>query len=184
MIKKLLACWALLFFLMAAAPPAVEDPYGLAPLRQAIPAEVMTVWMDCGEANAAYLPAVDTILMCNELRNYSRGVVATIYAHELAHAFIHQFDVPFTGSEEWAADELAAVTLIKLGRPDDIMEAGKWLLENPNENPLDVHMGGLRRAGYLYCMVEQSKGNKEDWCYVDYNRIAKVWKKWLDGARL
>lgn len=184
MIKKLLACWAVLFFLMAAKPEPNPDPYGLAPLRQAIPADVLTVWMDCGEVNGYYLPAMDTIIMCNELRTLPRGLVAHVYAHELAHAFIRKFDVPYTGSEEWAADELAAYTLITLGRPDDVLEAAKFVLESPDENPVSDHPGGTRRAGYLLCMVQQSKDQGPSWCYVDYKRIAKVWKRWLDGARL
>ncbi len=185
MIKKLLACWPLLFCLMAANPPVDEDPYKLAPLRLAIPAEVLTVWMDCGEVNGYYLPRLDTIIMCNELKELPKGLVSHIYAHELAHAFIKKFDVPYTGSEEWAADELAAYTLIKLNRHEEVLEAAQYLFDvTPNENPISDHPSGTRRAGYLYCMVQQSKGANESWCYVDYHRIAKVWKKWLDGARL
>lgn len=185
MIKKLLACWALLLFLMAANPEQDPDPYRLAPLRAAIPVDVKTEWIDCGEINGFYVPRLDTIVMCNELKTLPPGLVVAIYTHELAHAFFKQKDIPFTGSEEWAADELATYVLIEQGRGEEALEAGKWLLDNdPDDNPFNDHLSGTRRAGYILCMVMQSKDAGPDWCYVDYARISKVWKRWLDGARL
>lgn len=185
MIKKLLTCWALLLFLMAANPAPDPDPYRTAPLVAAIPTTAKVVWEDCGEPNAFYLYRMGTVVMCNELKPLGAGVIRAVLLHELAHAFFAEHDIAFTGSEEWAADELSAYVLLENGYKQDVVEQAAFFLKmGREEDPIDDHPGDIRRAGYLLCMAAQHDGEDVPFCYVDYARIKRTWKRILDGARL
>lgn len=155
------------------------DPHRLAPLRLAIPTKAEVVWMDCGEVNGYYHPPTRRVIMCNELSTLPRGVLRFVYAHELAHAFIHENGIPYTGSEEWAADELASLVLIEGGWSKDVEEAAKYqLARGQPDRWSSEHPGDERRAAYMLCMAKQgAEGLTADFCYINYPRIKAAWKK-------
>lgn len=88
---------------------------------------VHVTFQECGQANAFYRPASDSIIMCYELvvryaevfRNSSwdtaygtSSALKWILSHELGHAVIDIFDLDITGQEEDAADQFATVMLM------------------------------------------------------------------------
>lgn len=122
-------------------------------------------WEDCGEFNAWYSPDKETVILCNELKPFGRGVVRFALAHELSHAVIHQLHIPFTGSEEEAADELAAVILnVHDWQADVVMMAEFWLELEGEVRPWDPHPPHDRRAYTLYCLAESSQAKPHTFC--------------------
>lgn len=87
---------------------------------------------ECGQANAFYMPDQRAIVICYELADDMiaklRGIfkpdelgaavlggMLFILIHEYGHALIHQLQIPATGREEDAVDQLATVSLIGTG---------------------------------------------------------------------
>jgi hypothetical protein len=101
-----------------------------------LPATVTITLAQCGEANAYYQPETKTVSLCYELIDeYSDMFLAdahskqekedageaiagatmfTLY-HELGHALIDVYDLPVTGREEDAVDQLATILLVEGG---------------------------------------------------------------------
>jgi hypothetical protein len=94
-----------------------------------VPTQVGISYYECGQANAFYDPRSRTIVMCLEQLQYLgdhyryqltseqlpgaiEGAAAFILSHELGHALIHVLDLPVTGREEDAVDQLAAYLLL------------------------------------------------------------------------
>jgi hypothetical protein len=95
----------------------------------------VNVRMDqCGRINAFYMPSQSSITFCYEMiehlanlfaggrsewtqeqREAVEGAYTFIMMHEVGHALIHLLDLPVTGREEDAVDQLATVTLIAAG---------------------------------------------------------------------
>lgn len=102
-----------------------------------LPHDVALLGSECGEANAFWDPAEDSITICYEdadeaLRTFTddgvpdpttamlNAEVATFY-HEVGHMVISLYDLPTTGREEDVADQLAAYVLLQPeedGKPD------------------------------------------------------------------
>ena len=97
-----------------------------------IPYDIELVGEQCGEANAYWNFAEKKITICYEdadlsLRSFQKAgdsdpIPAAIYAetatfyHELAHAMIDVYDLPITGREEDASDQLVVFMLLE---PDE-----------------------------------------------------------------
>lgn len=95
-----------------------------------LPHSIPVVFSECGEANAFYSPEHGTITLCYELmEDFARvfaesgskpeeaaqqliEATAFIFYHEMGHALVHQLELPITGKEEDAVDDLATVILI------------------------------------------------------------------------
>jgi hypothetical protein len=95
-----------------------------------LPRNLAVEFRNCNEANAFYDPAVHRITMCYELvtaMNQSfaasaespdeveAGVLDAMiffFYHELGHALVHQLDLPITGREEDAVDEMASLLIL------------------------------------------------------------------------
>jgi len=135
----------------------------------------------CGQVNATYWPATDNIIICRETLEQPEGVVRFVVAHEMAHAVIHQRDIPFTGSEETAADELAAVTLLVWGHEFDVLITGLYFHEHgQDEDPTDPHPGDERRAYTLMCLAEGSETQPDwPWCRPEWARALHTWVRLL-----
>ena len=97
-----------------------------------LPHDIQLVGSQCGEANAYWNLAEKKITICYEdanlsLRSFQRAgdpdpipaavnaEIATFY-HELAHATIDLYDLPITGREEDASDQLVVFLLLE---PDE-----------------------------------------------------------------
>ncbi len=91
-----------------------------------LPEPITLSFIECGEANAFYLPEDRQVAVCYELfelfvKELSGdedaelligGVFTWFLMHELGHAFIHILDLPITGLEEDAVDQLATLLLL------------------------------------------------------------------------
>ncbi len=139
-------------------------------------------WEDCGQVNAYYYPRRKDVTLCNELREFGPGVVRFIFAHELAHGIIRQRGIAYTGSEEVAADELAAVVLAINHRVEDVEAAAEFFNEHVGESsPWDPHPSGPRRYFTLSCLADQSQGKYPWLCDSDYGwlRALSSWTRLL-----
>jgi len=99
----------------------------------ALPTDITIVLIECGEENAFYTPDSRQIIMCYELMDHFAGVfydyteseeelgTAMLYSmffvlyHEMGHALVDVLDLPTTGREEDAVDQLATLVLIESG---------------------------------------------------------------------
>jgi hypothetical protein len=108
---------------------------------------------ECGDANAFYDPDTQTIELCYELLGYFvdifsqqldaqtdeeweevgvKSVAALIFVfyHELGHALIDVLNLPITGREEDAVDQLATVMLLETWEGEDselaILSSAEW----------------------------------------------------------
>lgn len=96
-----------------------------------LPEDVNVFFTECEEANAFYMPDERTILLCcqlmraldgqfrpfasteEEVANAVWSTMLFVFYHEAGHSMIDILDLPVTGREEDAVDQLA--TLILLG---------------------------------------------------------------------
>jgi hypothetical protein len=108
----------------------------LKPIRLAEP--LMLKFDGCeGIANAWYEPDAHAVTVCYEyidevLQNAPKETTAAgvtrddaivgpgieVFLHEIAHALFHMLQIPILGREEDAADQVAAYTLLQLGREE------------------------------------------------------------------
>jgi hypothetical protein len=102
--------------------------------RYPLTRNVSVVLDECGAINAFYTPSESAITFCYELVEYLadqfasdrqwtaeqqeavHGAFTFILWHEVGHALVDQLDIPITGREEDAVDQLATVTLVALGQ--------------------------------------------------------------------
>ena len=123
----------------------------------ALPAQVPVVFRECGDVNAFYDPEAREIALCWELVEYYAGMFlsedqteqeaeeggeavagATLFTffHELGHALIDLYDLPVTGREEDAVDQLATMILLEGGEEGEtaaINGAWSFLTEEEEE---------------------------------------------------
>jgi hypothetical protein len=101
--------------------------------RYPLPRNVHVAMDECGVINAYYSPRDAEVVFCYELIEYLAdqfapsdtwtvdeqeavlGAIQFILLHEVGHALVDQLDIPITGREEDAVDQLATVTLVGLG---------------------------------------------------------------------
>ncbi len=93
--------------------------------RIEFPGEVTIKIEECGESNAFYYDDISTISICYEFidemialqdenideRQKLVNAVGFIFLHEMGHALVAKLDLPITGKEENAVDELAMLVL-------------------------------------------------------------------------
>lgn len=168
----------------------------------------------CGEANAYYNPESKEIIMCTELvtffeqafaKEYKDKDEATqavddstmfVFFHELGHALIDIYDLPVTGKEEDAVDQLS--TLIVADGSEDgaasVFNGGVafTLFDNGELDESAFwgeHSMGLQRFYNIICMLygqnpdahkdlvsqevlPQARARR---CPSEYQRIEKAW---------
>jgi hypothetical protein len=106
-----------------------------------LPREIGIRLTECGEANAYYDLERYEILLCLELMdgmadvlkpqfetdedftNALAGAFIATALHEVGHALVHVLELPITGREEDAVDQLSAWLLIQAGEPDAVLGA-------------------------------------------------------------
>ncbi len=124
----------------------------------AIPVDLTLTFTECNTVNAFYDPERRQINMCYELLEHFYeifapdaksekelddavfGAVAFVFYHELGHALIHILDLPVTGKEEDAVDQLS--TLILSDGSDEgeksVLDGARWFLLEEDQNDTDI----------------------------------------------
>jgi hypothetical protein len=91
-----------------------------------VPRDVTLTFQECGESNSFYRPEDRTVIVCFELVDELDGVFeheddqeqavndALLFTtlHEVGHALVNVLDLPITGREEDAVDQLASLILV------------------------------------------------------------------------
>lgn len=184
-----------------------------------VPRNLTIVFSDCGVANAFYDPAQAAIFMCYDLvhdlaadyANYGLSDSAHaaavwqttffIFYHELGHAVIDILDLPVTGREEDAVDQLATVILLEGGEEgrDAALLGASWFERMSQRMGGDVpfwdeHSLNSQRYFNIICWVYGSDTSTHesllgpDWmlppdraerCPDEYNRMRRAWESML-----
>lgn len=187
----------------------------------ALPADVPVVMRECGAVNAFWNPETGEISLCYELvEHYSEifladaeteeeleeGAIsiagATVFTlfHEMGHALISIYDLPVTGREEDAVDQLATLTLLEGGEEGEdaaIDGANSFLGEEEaeiddlafwDEHSLDDQrfynvlcwIYGKDPEGYQYLVDDEFlHADRADQCPAEYDRMARSWQALL-----
>ena len=154
----------------------------------ALPRMLDYVTTECGEFGAFYRPAQGQVVLCYEtLRTlYERGLehqqllgleeghalryvlanVRFILLHETGHALVHLLDLPVTGRQEDAVDQLAAILMLRFAALEETPEqvignlrlAANWMLSrSTGAYNLDAyaaeHALGEQRYFNLQCLI-------------------------------
>ena len=181
-----------------------------------LPTDIYIAVGECGEANAFYEADKKQLLMCYEL--YSQfdevfkseypkeaerddavaGAFTFIFFHELGHALIDIYDLPITGKEEDAVDQLS--TWILTDGTDDgeataISGAIAFALLGDDENIAfwDEHSANQQRFYSTICLVYGNNPKKysefvtngtlpkarAERCSAEYAQVDRAWSKLL-----
>ena len=134
-----------------------------------LPRDLAVNVIDCGTANAFYVPDATgagfpgpNIFLCNELVRafvdfYNADpesvflASAFVFVHELGHALIDLLDLPVLGIEESYVDGVAAVFAGEGGMAEASLVAGFFFLAQPDSPWFDTHRVGRQRFGDLAC---------------------------------
>jgi hypothetical protein len=99
----------------------------------ALPRDITIVPKECGIENAFYDPSTSQIIMCYELLEYfvtlfsenlpeeseaasvASDAYTFVFYHELGHALVDVYNLPITGKEEDAVDQLSTIVLLEAG---------------------------------------------------------------------
>lgn len=153
-----------------------------------LPRRLRHVTAECGEFGAFYRPAEAEVVLCYEtLRTlyeralaqqrrgglddgyplrYVRANIRFIVLHETGHALVHLLDLPVTGRQEDAMDQLAAILMLRFASLDEtpaevignLRMAADWLLSRSTgaydlDAYADEHALGEQRYFNLQCLV-------------------------------
>ncbi len=191
-----------------------------------LPMDIAVRFAECGQANAFYNPEEVSIVMCLELLDYFIGVFTehsstaeeafakalgaytfTLH-HELGHALVDVLDLPVTGKEEDAVDQLSATIFLDDADPASalpVLDAAFWFLSEAEKQeeagvPLSdlpfygEHSLSPARFYNLLCWVYGS--NPEEYqffvtdgllpesravrCPNEYDKFSDAWYRLLD----
>src|SRR6266404_9461791 len=184
-----------------------------------LPFDIQVVFEECGDPDSYYDEDTHEITICYELidayyylfsrtlktrtarNDAAKGAIVSMFLHEVAHALIDGWDLPFTGREEDAADQFSTLLLIN-GMPDgDQMALNgarsfKLLaqLEKGQEKDYsDPHSLDEQRFFGMICLVYGHRPDQYEYlirngtlqtdrafeCEGDYARVSKSWQKLL-----
>lgn len=184
-----------------------------------VPRDLHIGFSDCGETNAFYDPEQTAIFMCYELvdrlirdyRRYARSdsVLAAsvwqttffVFYHELGHALIDILDLPVTGREEDAVDQLATLVLLEAGPDgrDAALRGAEWFQFNARRSGTRTPFWGehsldQQRYFNILCWVygSDTSAHREllgrEWglpreraerCPAEYDRMSRSWNAML-----
>ena len=174
---------------------------------------------ECETPNAFYDPTSRQIVMCYELideialdlaevaeteEELSLGIVHTllfIFYHELGHALTDIHDLPITGREEDAVDQLSTIILIRVGEDGEeaVLDGASWFLLRAEKTDLDEsafadeHSLDAQRFYNLACLVYGNSPQTQSYivedgylpeeraerCEAEYARISNSWDNLL-----
>ncbi len=187
-----------------------------------LPRSVSVRMAQCGNVNAFYSPRQGAVTMCYELLNHLAnifvrdgqwtqaqseavdGAVNFIMYHEVGHALVDVMDLPVTGREEDAVDQLATYILVGSGEKGAQAAFNGVLAVQPGENAVfdnsdfaDEHSLGPQRLFNIACWVYGSDPQKYSRivtegmlpreravrCPGEYQRMSKAWERLLSANR-
>jgi hypothetical protein len=193
------------------------------------PIDVRIKGAECGAVNAFYDPDTKSVTMCYEMVADLRALFAKpaagaaapdpghvndrvigalngIFFHELGHGLIDLYDLPTTGREEDAVDQLSALVLIRSAEHDhdyraitSTLETWRKLSEESESGPLrrgafaDDHSLSGQRYFNLMCYLYGSNHNeflslvaekqlpvrRAARCEVEYDKMSRAWTRLL-----
>ena len=185
----------------------------------ALPYDVYLNFDGCGEPNAFYNPEVKEITMCyeflagfgkafkrvsrnqKEIDNMTEGAMVVFFFHELGHCLIDVWDLPATGREEDAVDQLAMFVLLD-GTPegeDMVLSAATFFAvvsggqKTDNLAFWDEHSLDRQRFYDMLCLTYGSNpaknkhllgknglpADRAECCTAEFSRVDKSWNKLL-----
>lgn len=184
-----------------------------------IPTAVALSFDECGESNAYYDPDEQRVTMCfemaeevvemfgeerseDELDDLVAGTLLFFLGHEVGHALTHVLDLPITGREEDAVDQLA-VLLLSDGSEDSesalvaVSETfSRWSEEEEadDETFADVHSLNSQRLYNILCwsygrdpeayadLVDDGflPEDRAEGCADEYDQLSRSWNRLLD----
>jgi hypothetical protein len=189
--------------------------------RFPLPRNVSLRTNQCGQVNAFYSPSQGTVTFCYEMFQYLSdmfvpdgqwttqqreavdGASNFILMHEVGHALVHVLDLPITGREEDAVDQLAAVMLISSGEKGAMAALNGVRAVQPGENAVfdnsdfaDEHSLGPQRLYNVACWIYGSDPRKyaglvsggllpqarAQRCPGEYERLSKAWIRLLQAG--
>jgi hypothetical protein len=186
-----------------------------------LPTDVTITMAECGEANAYYEADAKKVTLCYELISQLStmflaeaesdqeqeeageaigGAAMFTLFHELGHALIDLYDLPITGREEDAVDQLATIILLEGGDEGEaaaVNGATSFLDEESDEDQeelaeisyWDEHSLGEQRFYNILCWTygKNPAGNEDlvtdgtlpkeraERCPEEYERMSKSW---------
>lgn len=183
-----------------------------------LPRDVGMRYVECGEANAYYDSEEFEIQMCLELMqdiaeslegqyeddslaDAAAGAYIATVLHEAGHALVHVLEIPVTGREEDAVDQLAAWMLIEADDVDSVLGVAATYYSENNEKVGDEEYGdahSLDRQRY-FNMVCWAYGSDPDnsqelidiWelpearaeqCVDEYAQLDRSWSRLLSAS--
>ena len=184
-----------------------------------IPQDLILATAHCDEPNASYSPVLRRVTLCYELfkalSERYRGEVGGEYLvtgtlvfalmHELGHGLIDVLDLPTTGREEDAADQLATMLLLNQGVAGDSLVFGAvgWFAKKADASELDQlafadeHGLDIQRVYNIVCWIYGRDPERypeviaEGWlpehraerCRAEYLRLRRSWQQLLAPHR-
>jgi hypothetical protein len=153
-----------------------------------LPRRLRYVTAECGEFGSFYRPADTEVVLCYETLHtlyergraqqdeggldeghafrYVRANIRFIVLHETGHALVDLLDLPVTGRQEDAVDQLAAILMLRFAGLDETSEqvignlrmAADWLLSRSTgaynlDAYADEHALGEQRYFNLQCLI-------------------------------
>ncbi|HBE19266.1 MAG TPA: hypothetical protein DEA78_15750 [Cyanobacteria bacterium UBA11159] len=148
-----------------------------------LPVDVPIVFAECGQENAFYIKDKQAIVVCMDLitafadlfqadapdtslrESFGKAgqVLVFIVYHEMGHALVDLLDLPVTGKEEDAVDELAAVLLLEpdtaaseraiLNTAISFLLQGQQTVDAKNIAFWDEHSLDMQRFYNLLCLM-------------------------------
>lgn len=179
-----------------------------------LPLDISLRFAECGEANAYYDPSTREISMCLELMggmaetldgqfedeettaNALAGAFLAVVLHEAGHALVDVLEIPITGREEDAVDQLSAWILIEAEDVDSVRgAAATYYIDDDvgDDDFADEHSLNKQRYFNLVCWAYGSDPDNqqdliESWelpearaerCVDEYAMLDRSWKRLL-----
>lgn len=179
-----------------------------------LPRDIGLRFAECGEANAYYDPNTQQISMCLELwqglaetlegqfeddeatSDALAGAFIAVVLHEAGHALVDVLEIPVTGREEDAVDQLAAWMLIEADDAGSVLGAAATYYTDDDvadDDFADEHSLNKQRYFNLVCWAYGSDPeNRQDlietWelptaraerCEAEYAQLDRSWTRLL-----
>jgi hypothetical protein len=184
-----------------------------------IPRTIVLETAHCAEPNASYDSKTRRVTLCYELfrslsERFARspggdylvtGTAVFALMHELGHALVDVLELPITGREEDAVDQLATILLLQQGAPGDSLAFGAvgWFVTNARHSVpddlafADDHGLDSQRVYNIICWIYARDPtrypeivtdgwlpeHRRDKCPAEFRRLDESWRRILAPYR-